>query len=155
MRRRASATTSTPAGSPRWLRSFWSRKSRSTECAASTRTGAIAMTAPFDPGRGYGLNPTVALRPEPFGALAYHFGNRRLSFLKAPELVEGVRRRASPRCLSEALAAVPEGRRDAYLRALASLAAADMIVPQQARSEVARRSPVARPRRPDPYPRKK
>ncbi len=46
------------------------------------------MTALFEPGRSYELNPAVAPRPEPFGALAYHFGNRRLSFLKAPELVE-------------------------------------------------------------------
>ena len=30
---------------------------------------------------------SVALRPEPFGALAYHFGNRKLTFLKRPELV--------------------------------------------------------------------
>jgi mycofactocin biosynthesis protein MftB len=95
------------------------------------------MTTPFDPGCGYGLNPAVALRPEPFGALAYHFGNRRLSFLKAPELVELVRGLGSHHCVSDALAAVPEGRRDAYLRALASLAAADMIVPQTATSEVA------------------
>src|ERR1019366_1722542 len=126
MRRRASATTSTPAGSPRWLRSFWSRKSRSTECAASTRTGAIAMTAPLDPGRGYGFNPAVALRPETFGAIANHFDNPRLSFLKAPEVVEVEHGLPSHRCVSDALAAVPEGRRDAYLRALASLAAADM-----------------------------
>ncbi|MCY7299756.1 MAG: mycofactocin biosynthesis chaperone MftB, partial [Ilumatobacteraceae bacterium] len=27
------------------------------------------------------LHPQVALRPEPFGALAYHYGNRRLVFL--------------------------------------------------------------------------
>ena len=37
------------------------------------------------------LSPAVALRPEPFGALAYHFGNRKLSFLKRPELVTVVR----------------------------------------------------------------
>jgi len=107
------------------------------ECAASTKAGATVMTAPFEPGRGYELNPAVALRPEPFGALAYHFGNRRLSFLKAPELVELVRGLGSHRCVSDALAAVPEGRRDAYLRALASLAAADMIVPRTVRSAVA------------------
>jgi mycofactocin biosynthesis protein MftB len=95
------------------------------------------MITPFEPGRGYRLNPAVALRPEPFGALAYHFGNRRLSFLKAPELVELVRGLGSHRCASDALAAVPDGRRDAYLRALASLAAADMIVPQQIEGEVA------------------
>ena len=29
----------------------------------------------------------VALRPEPFGALAYHFGNRKLTFLKRAELL--------------------------------------------------------------------
>jgi mycofactocin biosynthesis protein MftB len=95
------------------------------------------MTTPFEPARGYQLNPAVALRPEPFGALAYHFGNRRLSFLKAPELVELVRGLGSHRCVSDALAAVPDGRRDAYLRALASLAAADMIVPQPAAGEAA------------------
>ena len=33
------------------------------------------------------LNPQVALRPEPFGALAYHFGNRRLVFLKHLDMV--------------------------------------------------------------------
>ena len=95
------------------------------------------MTTPFEPGRGYELNPAVALRPEPFGALAYHFGNRRLSFLKAPDLVELVRGLGSHRCVSDALATVPEARRDAYLRALVSLAAADMIVPRAAGSEVA------------------
>ena len=95
------------------------------------------MITPFEPGRGYRLNPAVALRPEPFGALAYHFGNRRLSFLKAPELVELVRGLGSHHCVSDALAAVPDARRDAYLRALASLAAADMIVPQQVEGEVA------------------
>ena len=36
------------------------------------------------------LSPSVALRPEPFGALAYHFGNRKLTFLKRPELVRVV-----------------------------------------------------------------
>ncbi len=29
----------------------------------------------------------MALRPEPFGALAYHYGNRKLNFLRSPELV--------------------------------------------------------------------
>jgi putative mycofactocin binding protein MftB len=40
----------------------------------------------FDLERGWALDPQVALRPEPFGALAYHFGTRRLSFLKTPTL---------------------------------------------------------------------
>jgi len=32
------------------------------------------------------LHPQVALRPEPFGALAYHYGNRRLTFVMAPTI---------------------------------------------------------------------
>ncbi|WP_030612888.1 mycofactocin biosynthesis chaperone MftB [Streptomyces sclerotialus] len=85
---------------------------------------------PFDAGRPYRLNPSVALRPEPFGALAYHFGNRRLSFLKAPELVELVTGLDRHPSVTEALDRVPGQRRTAFLRALASLAAADMIIPQ-------------------------
>lgn len=90
------------------------------------------VPAPFDAARPYRLNPCVALRPEPFGALAYHFGNRRLSFLKAPELVALVGDLGRYGSAREALAEVPEKRRDAFGRALASLAAADMIVPTEA-----------------------
>ena len=86
--------------------------------------------APFEPDRGYRLNPDVALRLEPFGALAYHFGTRTLSFLKAPGLVELVRGLGSHGSVSEALAGVDESRRPAFLQALAALAASDMIVPQ-------------------------
>ena len=46
-----------------------------------------ASTPVFDPALPYRRSPQVALRPEPFGALAYHFGTRRLSFLKTPVLV--------------------------------------------------------------------
>lgn len=94
------------------------------------------MTASFEPSRGYRLNPAVALRPEPFGALAYHFGTRQLSFLKAPDLVGLVRSLDSHRTVSDALATVPAGRREAYLRALATLAKSDMIVPQEDRSVI-------------------
>ena len=38
------------------------------------------------------LDPQVSIRPERFGALLYHFGTRRLSFLKSPKLLAvGVR----------------------------------------------------------------
>jgi putative mycofactocin binding protein MftB len=40
------------------------------------------MSAVIDMGRPWALDPQVALRPEPFGALAYNFTTRRLSFLK-------------------------------------------------------------------------
>lgn len=36
------------------------------------------------------LSSSVALRPEPFGALAYNFTTRQLTFLKRPELVQVV-----------------------------------------------------------------
>ena len=45
----------------------------------------------FDPDRGWRLHPQVAVRPEPFGALLYHFGTRQLSFLKSPALLAVVR----------------------------------------------------------------
>jgi putative mycofactocin binding protein MftB len=77
------------------------------------------------------LSPSVALRPEPFGALAYHFGNRKLTFLKRPELVEVVRRLGESADVRSALTAagVPEQQWPAYVRALAGLAATDMIRP--------------------------
>lgn len=77
------------------------------------------------------LSPSVALRPEPFGALAYHFGNRKLTFLKRPDLVEVVRRLGENADVRGALVAagVPERQWPAYSAALAGLAAADMIRP--------------------------
>ncbi|HRI95553.1 MAG TPA: mycofactocin biosynthesis chaperone MftB, partial [Nocardioides sp.] len=51
----------------------------------------------------WALDPAVALRPEPFGALAYHFGNRKLIFLKQPALVAVVRALGSGRVVRDAL----------------------------------------------------
>lgn len=75
------------------------------------------------------ISPAVALRPEPFGALAYHFGNRKLTFLKRPELVEVVTTLADQPDLRHALAAagIPTPQHEAYAAALAELAATDMI----------------------------
>lgn len=78
------------------------------------------------------LSPAVALRPEPFGALAYHFGNRKLTFLKRPELV------ALVNCLVEhpdvrsafEAAGISPSHYGAYLAALDGLAQADMIRPR-------------------------
>lgn len=82
---------------------------------------------------GWRLNPQVALRPEPFGALAYHFGNRRLSFLRRPELVAVVRALAGAPDVRTALreCGVPEGQFTAYVGALTTLAASDMIHPRK------------------------
>jgi mycofactocin biosynthesis protein MftB len=85
------------------------------------------MTLTLD--QAWRLSPSVALRPEPFGALAYHFGNRRLTFLKRPELVDVVRRLGESRDVRAALVAagVPEAQWSAYRAALCGLAATDMI----------------------------
>jgi putative mycofactocin binding protein MftB len=80
----------------------------------------------------WALSPSVARRPEPFGALAYHFGNRKLTFLKRPELVAVVRELAKAPDVRTALhrARVPEVQHAAYVAALRGLAATDMIRPR-------------------------
>lgn len=83
----------------------------------------------LDPDRRYALHPQVALRPEPFGALAYHYGNRRLTFLKSADLVELVRGLSRHATVAEALEArgVDQEHRAAYLRALATLESSEVI----------------------------
>ena len=75
------------------------------------------------------LHPQVALRPEPFGALAYHYGNRRLSFLRSHQLVALVRSLAHHPGPEEALAAsgIDAARWPAYRRALASLLESEVL----------------------------
>ena len=80
----------------------------------------------FDTDRCYRLSPAVTLRPEPFGALAYHFGQRRLTYLAADDLVAVVSQLQGPsglRNAAEAMAAaeVPAERRPILERALANL----------------------------------
>jgi putative mycofactocin binding protein MftB len=83
----------------------------------------------FDLYRAYRLSPAATLRPEPFGALAYHFGNRRLSFLKSRQLVAVVRLLSSYDSAADALdaAGVPAGQRARYAAALAALADSEVI----------------------------
>ena len=97
-------------------------------CAASTEMLDEAWT----------LSPSVSLRPEPFGALAYHFGNRRLTFLKRPDLVRVVRDLGAHADVRSALAAadVPQAQWTAYVGALRGLADTDMIRPRQAHGPV-------------------
>jgi len=73
--------------------------------------------------------PQVSIRPERFGALLYHFGTRRLSFLKSRTLFEVVRSLADHRSARDACthAGVSEVDLPAYRTALTSLAASDMI----------------------------
>lgn len=81
----------------------------------------------------WALSPSVALRPEPFGALAYHFGNRKLTFLKRPELVIVVRVLGEHPDVRSALVAagVPPSQHAAYGEALRGLARTDMIRPRE------------------------
>jgi mycofactocin biosynthesis protein MftB len=76
------------------------------------------------------VHPRVSIRPEPFGALVYHFETRKLSFLKERTLlavVEGLDGARSARevCLA---AGVPEADLPRYTRALGTLAASSMLV---------------------------
>lgn len=85
-------------------------------------------------GAGWRLHPQVALRPESFGALAYHFGTRRLSFFKSCDLLAVVKRLESEPDPSAACEAVGIDSRQlpSYERALRSLAETEMIVPREA-----------------------
>ena len=85
--------------------------------------------AAYDPARPWTLHPQVSLRPESFGALAYHFGTRRLSFLKSRTLLAVVEALAGqPSGLDACRAAgVPAGELAAYEQALATLAETGMI----------------------------
>jgi putative mycofactocin binding protein MftB len=95
-----------------------------------TREAGEERATPFAPENRYALNENVSLRLESFGALAYHFGTRRLTFLKTPDLVTVVQRLHEHDSVHAALRAnaIPENQRSAYVSALASLARADMIV---------------------------
>jgi mycofactocin biosynthesis protein MftB len=78
--------------------------------------------------RAWRLNPQVALRDEAFGALAYHYGNRRLVFLKSRALVALVSSLQDFPSAAVAISAlVPEEQRSSYERALARLAASEVI----------------------------
>ena len=77
----------------------------------------------------YALHPQVGLRPERFGALAYHYGNRRLTFLNDDKLVAVVRTLHEYDDVDAALAAadIPEANWPAYRTALARLAESEVL----------------------------
>jgi len=78
------------------------------------------------------LSDSVSLRPERFGALAYDFRTRRLSFLKTPALVDVVRRLGDSPTVLDALsgAGIDASHRPAYVAALTGLATSGLLVPQ-------------------------
>ena len=90
-------------------------------------------TTTFDPSTKWERSAKIGLRPEPFGALAYHFDTRRLVFLKSPklvDLVEGLVDHESADAAIEAIVEPADDRsRQAHVKALASLAEAGVIEP--------------------------
>jgi len=90
--------------------------------------------SPIDPESAWTLHPQVSVRPEPFGALLYHFGTRKLSFLKDRTLlavVEGLSDAATARDACEA-AGVADEHLPTYLRALGTLAESRMLMERAA-----------------------
>jgi putative mycofactocin binding protein MftB len=93
-----------------------------------TVTESPPLGTAFADEKPWRLNPRVALRDESFGALAYHYGNRRLVFLKSRLLVELVSSLERYPSAGQAIAAlVPDDQRPSYRRALARLAASEVI----------------------------
>ena len=110
-----------------------SRKSRSTECAVSTDDSAV-HPAGFDLDAAWRLHPQVAIRPERFGALLYHFGTRRLSFVKVPRLLTVLTSLDEQPDARTACVAAGVGAQEmaAFTTALATLACSHMICPREA-----------------------
>lgn len=75
------------------------------------------------------LDPRVAIRPEPFGALAYHSGNRRLVFLRHPDVLRVVEALGDHDTVAEALTAcsIEATRWPAFVRALDGLVGSEVL----------------------------
>jgi putative mycofactocin binding protein MftB len=100
----------------------------------STDPDASGAQAGFDLDRPWRLHPQVSVRPERFGALLYHFGTRRLSFLKSPALltvVSALGEAPSARAACQAAGVAP-AELPAYATALQTLASSQMIQAREA-----------------------
>jgi putative mycofactocin binding protein MftB len=84
----------------------------------------------FDSDLGWRLHPQVSVRPEPFGALLYHFGTRKLSFLKNRTIVEVVNSLDEHSDARSALraAGIADEQQAPYLHALSVLVSSKMLV---------------------------
>jgi mycofactocin biosynthesis protein MftB len=87
------------------------------------------VSTSFGLDRPWRLADRVALREERFGALLYHFGTRRLSFVKSRQLLAAVRALADqPTARAACLAAgMTDAELPAAAQALAALADGQMI----------------------------
>ena len=80
--------------------------------------------------RAWVLHPQVSVRPEPFGALLYHFGTRKLSFLKDRVLLDVVQSLDQSDTAKAACAAagVDDSDLPRFEQALGTLARSSMLV---------------------------
>jgi putative mycofactocin binding protein MftB len=93
----------------------------------------VAAPSGFHADLGWRLHPQVAVRPEPFGALLYHFGTRKLSFLKNRTILAVVQSLADYPDVRTACraAGVDDAQQRPYLHALGVLAGSSMLVPKE------------------------
>lgn len=77
-----------------------------------------------------GLHAHVAVRPEPFGALAYHYDTRKLVFLRHPDIVRVVDVLGEHATVADALRAcgIAEAHWPAFVTAIGSLAESGLLV---------------------------
>ena len=94
---------------------------------------SLRVAESFDLDRPWQLHPQVSVRPERFGALLYHFGTRRLSFLKSPALLTVIRELGDAPSAREAClrAGLAPAELPAYAAALQTLASSQMIRPRE------------------------
>lgn len=81
----------------------------------------------FDLDKRWQLHPQAALRTEDFGALLYHFGTRKLSFLKNRVMVDVVRSLPDHTSARAALCAAGVDDVAPYVKALEALANSQML----------------------------
>ena len=107
------------------------------------------MPTPVSPmlAEAWRLDRSVALRPEPFGALAYHFGTRKRQLPQDARAASTSSRRlgdAAQRSRTRCAApACPTPNWPAYVGALAGLAAGGMIQPRERSMTIAVRPTAA------------
>ena len=93
-------------------------------------TTAVRGAPALDLDARWSLHPQVALRPESFGALLYHFGTRKLSFLNNRTIVAIIESFPDHPSMRSAIAAagIAESALAAYVKAFTTLADSKMIV---------------------------
>ena len=92
----------------------------------------ITVSTTWNADAPWRVHPQVSVRPEPFGALLYHFGTRQLSFIKDPALAAVLVALPDATSARAAMLAVAPERVDAFSAALETLARKSMIIERAA-----------------------